>query len=1458
MAMPHPDANTKDDAAKRTESGITVTVHGEDTKNLERSLDQLSHHPNAPGLMRLVSPLSLMEPVGANIQNDHDHGPEKRSFPAAVASAVINHMLMFGMCCAYGMIIFSEEKHSDHRALGVKMCLVAAFVAGGLMSICSGIPVAIGGTDLNPAVFYGDFVIAIATELSKQLQLDGYDYADWEGSSGRRLAKVDKTKYFCKGGHLAQFANECATYHEELRATTIFAVAFSTLLLAILWTVLGKLKLTRYVSYMPYSISEAFLACVGYKVFYYALKFCDMQPQQFMPAALIGIALYFVKALHLGNPTIMMPLGLLVPLGVFWGIVFGMGDTPTTMRDQGWLFPIVGNEPFWWVWTDSLGKYGSINFSAWVTTLPNLVVMIIVSTMDCVLKIHATPSKLPLRVDSDKECLKFGSFNYILACCGGATGYMQLKFNVISYGVMRNAHDRRASMIYAMLCAACYFSTVEHFNYLPKFFLSALLFFAGAGFVTDNLWGSRKFLHVSEWLEIVIIVIVFIIAGQSMIFAVLTGVLLSGVAFIAKYARVPAITGRPRKGDEVTTRDRPVGEVGHQSFMHIASEWVMIVNLKGYVFFSSCVSIVQRIESHFNREDRHDVPSYRRLKFLVFDAKSLDGMDASGAMSMLKLTRKAQQRGIRVCWAGVSDELAEEMQVRQIMKEQDRFQDLHSAMTHLEKRILQYKAQQQREWMHLHPAFCRDKKLMDQRVDFEPFREVFLSDGARMGCPWRYCSRLSIKSFKTMLCVPGDLHRPLYLIHTGAIAILDAVPEEGKEWQTPRFVLRQGWFVNANSLVGQPSNGYAVAVEDGEVLFWTEEQWWKMANEHPLMMMELSKAVMRQQGSHHLQRDPEARISEQIAISPDVGEEAKVTNPILPILEEDSEEEEAFDSQDDEDGVPLENHMLTKVASAKEIRRTKDVLCTPIVLGDAFNRETLTKLPQLQTRILEMHFARALGELGFFRKDPSDEGILPQLPRILLDDLRVAFFTFAQRPDDDPKAVPILPKRRVIDALLYVGIFHVLAEDVNLTDLSLDEFLELGRESHLARLRKPQLEQIEELCKTHEHEVNGQIMLLVTDVSRMLEKLLGIEMDFAINDAVTHAWGQETWPDTHVTHEQFAGIVSWYVKRRERDWNVLEGIFDLLGCEKLTGDLTPQLLQECRTRHSDECLEDETAVEEMLWAADWIRRGEGGGKALDTCSLFTVFLTNLQRGKGVLPPKCVLSEEGVRPNRAWKRHEYRGQKSRAASFYIRESFSRRLLVEDDAPKAAISQSTFGGGAPKWAECVVDHFERPETSPSARCVVYSMLCVVVLSVLAVVLEPMISGGNKEEYSPEEYAFWLSLDIFFAVVFTLELLLRLIANMAAQPKAKCWAFFAFFSDPMNVLDFIAVTEIYLDHVFQLPVLRTLLLERFARLGRVLKLCKLRTYGCPFVAPLTATLVVIMGTYMLEGANLNLFGR
>ena len=43
-------------------------------------------------------------------------------------------------------------------------------------------------------------------------------------------------------------------------------------------------------------------------------------------------------------------------------------------------------------------------------------------------------------------------------------------------------------------------------------------------------------------------------------------------------------------------------------------------------------------------------------------------------------------------------------------------------------------------------------------------------------------------------------------------------------------------------------------------------------------------------------------------------------------MEEESEEEE-------EAVIPDEQHMLQKVISTREIRRTKEVLCSPIVLG---------------------------------------------------------------------------------------------------------------------------------------------------------------------------------------------------------------------------------------------------------------------------------------------------------------------------------------------------------------------------------------------------------------------------------------------------------------------------------------------------------------------------------------------
>jgi hypothetical protein len=246
---------------------------------------------------------------GHGHDDDHHH-LKKPSIFSALASGVINFVLMFGFCCAYGMIIFSEAGHKKHVGLGIKMCLASAAVLGLTLSFHSKLPVAMGGPDMNAVIFIGGFVEKISKDLSEQLHLT-------KSHSG--MGPEDY--YFCKDDHLASNQAACNDYHDQLRATTIFAASVSSGVLGIIFLTLGGLKITRYISYMPSSIVDAFLSCMGYKVFKYGLKLCKNEPKNFIPAACVGVPLYFVKRMHMMNPVLAQSNFLGGPVVVYYFIL---------------------------------------------------------------------------------------------------------------------------------------------------------------------------------------------------------------------------------------------------------------------------------------------------------------------------------------------------------------------------------------------------------------------------------------------------------------------------------------------------------------------------------------------------------------------------------------------------------------------------------------------------------------------------------------------------------------------------------------------------------------------------------------------------------------------------------------------------------------------------------------------------------------------------------------------------------------------------------------------------------------------------------------------------------------------------------------------------------------------------------------------------------------------------------
>ncbi|CAE7748149.1 unnamed protein product, partial [Symbiodinium pilosum] len=280
----------------------------------------------------------------------------------------------------------------------------------------------------NPVVFFATFVQKIGQSLATQLELD-YPVS----SSSRRLWEADSvqtfmrqlagdsstTVEFCTGTHLADHLSACEEYHAQLRATVLFSAFASSALLAAIFLLLGKAQLTKYVSYVPTSVQEAFLSCIGYKVFKYALKFSNYDYYQFVPAACVGEIPKMKKdenfcilpafAIHT-----VMPLGILLPLGLFWAIVAGSGyDVEADAND--FFFPKMTNDPFYLIWTDSIGQYSKINFTAWTATFTDLGIMILVVVLDCSLKISATENKIPVKVDKNYEISLYGAVNVLVS-----------------------------------------------------------------------------------------------------------------------------------------------------------------------------------------------------------------------------------------------------------------------------------------------------------------------------------------------------------------------------------------------------------------------------------------------------------------------------------------------------------------------------------------------------------------------------------------------------------------------------------------------------------------------------------------------------------------------------------------------------------------------------------------------------------------------------------------------------------------------------------------------------------------------------------------------------------------------------------------------------------------------------------------------------------------------------------
>lgn len=974
------------------------------------------------------------------------------------------------------------------------------------------------------------------------------------------MPTTDNSK-FCREGHLEAYPDLCADYHKGVRCTTVSLCMIMCLLVGLILTFLGHMHHVRFVEFVPRGISDAFSACMGIKTFSKAFKTCLMLPKMFVPAMLLGVPMYFVLTHRMGNPAITMPFFIALPYGAFTAQLQVTGKTTEQAREEELFLPYVPDEMPWNLYEDLL-QVKHIHWDAWRQVYGDMGVLIALVVLDSISTgLRMSEDSMPLKISKDYETRLAGLANLALIPLAGVPGFAQYRLNICNFGTQLNVVDRRASIIFAVLCFLTVLAPKQAFlSHLPRNCFAVVLFCGGAGYIAEHLWGSRKYLSFPEWTQIIAIVGMF--AGwDSVPYAVVLGGFLTGFQFISKYAKVPCIDGVPLHGGEIASRERH-SPLMTRALTHIANNWVVVIKLQGYVFFAAVSYVTHHIRDIMDKQEEENLPRYRKLKYVIIDCSQLNGMDCSASKDLERLRGEAMHHGMNVLWATLQPDLLDDLVTRGVIQsENDCFYDLYEAMLYVEQHIRVFRHRIEERWVNLHPMFKQAQELIRMRENFEPFRFIFPFDAARFGCPWMYCSKRNIKAFKTVLWEDNMVERDLFLIHTGAIGIFDALPAESEEWKPPTAIYKHGWFVNRQFIFREPTEKNAVAMEDGEVLCWNTHQWWKMVREQPLMASAIMEAAMRQMSF-----------------------DCSVVNSLLALAHR--------VDIDDEGEIDLSHMDLDEGAISPH---------------DIPN--------DLAHKIEGLEAAQFLKEFKLYEPIESDAiaTALPEMPRKIRDDLAIAFWTYAVEDGEGNYSVPA---HKVKEALMYAGIFNMLAATVAEQPLEEKDFIAVGHETALTRLSKKQVAKIYNIFKSYDKDKSGHL-----DRDEMIIVFRETFHPNISEDEVNGICG--AWDDDgsgQIDAKEFVGILSRFIRKHEPDWNLLLGFREILRKtkkEKIThkDHVTVQHLTSSKYFK----LTEEEA-EEMLWACDCFDLA-GDGKELDLAGLVAAVMLSTEYKFGRLPPR---------------------------------------------------------------------------------------------------------------------------------------------------------------------------------------------------------------------------------------------
>ena len=451
----------------------------------------------------------------------------------------------------------------------------------------------------------------------------------------------------------AQLVGGVALVGEERFFTTVVIVAGSALATGLLFLIFGLFRLGNLVRYLPYPVLGGFMAGTGWLLLtggigimsnvqpslgYLGDLFAPGMLTLWLPGLLLAVALLI--ATHLYKNFLVWPFTVLGATLLFYLVMLITGGSIASWRAQGLMlgpFPTGSMlaPPAAW-------ELEAVRWEVVAGHLPTIATVAFISLIALLLNAIGVEKSAGRKVDLNRELRAAGLGNLLGGALGGTPGYQGLSFT--TFNLTAGSGTRYATVVASFVILACVLFGAGIVALIPKAVLGGLVAYFGLKFLVQWLYEALFDLPVGEYLIVVAILGVIVVAG--VLPGVGVGLALTVALFVISSSRIDAVRYAVGGAD---LHSRVTRSQAERAQLAEHGGEIMVVQLQGFLFFGTATALLERLERR--------VRTGPRVSYVILDFSRVSGVDSTGLATIGEVFQLGRAEGFKLLLTAVPPRL---------------------------------------------------------------------------------------------------------------------------------------------------------------------------------------------------------------------------------------------------------------------------------------------------------------------------------------------------------------------------------------------------------------------------------------------------------------------------------------------------------------------------------------------------------------------------------------------------------------------------------------------------------------------------------------------------------------------------------------------------------------------------------------------------------------------------------